>query len=274
MRMSLKAKVIYSVFSIFFAFLFLFPLFWVILTALKPENEVLRYPIKFWPSNVRFDNFTKAWQSQNFTRFTLNTLIVALGNCFGQFFSASLAAFAFARYSFKGKRFLFALLLATMMLPWDVTVIPQYMQFNLLGWIDTLKPLTVPALFGSAYYIYYMRQYLESTPADFHDAGRIDGASEWRIYLNIYLPIMKPALVLVVVQTLIGVWNDYLGPLVFLNSRSKYTLALGLASFRGLHTQAIVPTMCISVIMALVPIIIFFFAQKQIIEGISGGLKG
>ncbi|MDO5732628.1 MAG: carbohydrate ABC transporter permease [Eubacteriales bacterium] len=274
MRMSRTARIVYGLCALIFAFLFIFPLFWVLLTALKVENEVMRYPLQFWPKVWNFSNFVAAWQSQDFTRYTWNTILVALGNGFGQLISASMAAFAFARYEFKGKRILFAFLLGTMMLPWDVTVIPQYMEFNFLGWIDTLKPLTVPALFGSAYYIYYMRQYLESTPGDFHDAGRIDGASEWLIYARIYLPIMRPALVLVLVQTLITVWNDYLGPLVFLNSRSNYTLALGLASFRGLHSNAIVPTMCVSVMMASVPIVVFFFAQKQILEGISGSVKG
>lgn len=274
MKMSRTAKVIYTILALIFVVYFLFPLVWLLLTALKSEAEVMTYPITILPQSWHFDNFIKAWKSQPFGRFTLNSIIVTIVNCVGQVVAGSLAAYGFARFEFKGKTALFTLLLATMMLPWDVTVIPQYMQFNLLGWIDTLKPLTIPALFGSAYYIYFMRQFVETVPGDFQEAGKIDGANEFQIYSRIYLPIMKPALVLVMVQTLITVWNDYLGPLVFLNSRKNYTLALGLANFKGQHTNAIVPTMAISVIMALVPIIVFFFSQKQIIEGISGGVKG
>ena len=165
-------------------------------------------------------------------------------------------------------------MLATMMLPWDVTVIPQYMQFNLFGWIDTLKPLIIPALFGSAYYIYLLKQFLETVPKDFAEAAKIDGANEFQIYSKIYLPMMKPSVILVAVLNMIVVWNDYLGPLVFINSQDKYTLALGLASFKGVHSDAIVPTMCISLLMCIPPIIVFFFAQKDIIDGISGGVKG
>ena len=148
------------------------------------------------------------------------------------------------------------------------------MQFNLLGWIDTLKPLIVPALFGSAYYIYLLRQFLESIPNDFAEAARIDGANEFQTYSRVYMPMLKPSLILVFVLNMIVVWNDYLGPLVFTNSQSTYTLAVGLASFKGVHSTAIIPTMCISLLMCIPPVIAFFFAQKDIIEGMSGGIKG
>lgn len=274
MKMTRFSKVFFYSLAVIFVIYFLFPLVWLALTAFKAEGDVMTYPITILPVSWHPENFLNSWQAQPFGQFTWNSVIVTIINCLGQMAASSLAAFGFARYEFKGKKILFTLLLATMMLPWDVTVIPQYMQFNLLGWIDTLKPLTIPALFGSAYYIYFMRQFVEGIPNDFHEAAKIDGANEFQVYSRIYLPIMRPALVLVMVQTMITVWNDYLGPLVFLNSRKNYTLALGLANFKGLHSDAVVPTMAISVIMALVPITVFFFAQKQIIEGISGGVKG
>ena len=153
------------------------------------------------------------------------------------------------------------ILLSTMMIPWDVTMIPQYMEFNLFGWINTLKPLIVPAWFGSAYYVFLMRQFLMGIPKDFEEAARIDGANQFQIYWKIFMPIIKPSL------------NDYLGPLIFLQDRSKYTLALGLASFKGVHSTQIIPMLCITIIMIIPPIIIFIIAQKYIVEGTSGSIK-
>ena len=177
------------------------------------------------------------------------------------------------QFNFKGKNILFMILLSTMMIPWDVTMIPQYMEFNLFGWINTLKPLIVPAWFGSAYYVFLMRQFLMGIPKDFEEAARIDGANQFQIYWKIFMPIMKPSLILVGVLNMLTVWNDYLGPLIFLQDRSKYTLALGLASFKGVHSTQIIPMLCITIIMIIPPIIIFIIAQKYIVEGTSGSIK-
>ncbi len=274
MKVSRTTKIVTYILCAILSIYFLFPFVWMILTALKSEGEVLSYPPKFLPDTWHFTNFIDAWTSQPFGRFTWNSALVTVWTTIGQVVSGSLAAYGFARYQFKGKNFLFTILLATMMLPWDVTMIPQYMEFSLLGWIDTLKPLIIPALFGSAYYIYLLRQFLETIPDDFAEAAKIDGANEFQIYSRIYMPMMKPCLILVCVLNMITVWNDYLGPLVFTNSQSKYTLAVGLAAFKGVHSTAIIPIMCISILMCIPPVIAFFIAQKDIIEGISGGLKG
>lgn len=273
MKITAKTKfIIYFICTILSVY-FLFPFIWMILSSLTSEVDVFSYPPKILPEKLNYMNFIDAWRSQPFSRFLVNSIIITILTTIGQVFSGSLAAYGFARFKFKGDKLLFSIMISTMMLPWDVTVIPQYMQFNLLGWIDTLKPLIVPALFGSAYYIYLLRQFLETVPKDFAEAAKIDGANEFQIYSKIYLPIMKPSIILVAVLNFIVVWNDYLGPLVFTNSQDKYTLALGLASFKGVHSDAIIPTMCISLIMCIPPILIFFIAQKNIIEGISGGIK-
>lgn len=154
------------------------------------------------------------------------------------------------------------ILLSTMMIPWDVTMIPQYMEFNMFGWINTLKPLIVPAWFGSAYYIFLMRQFLMGIPKDFEEAARIDGANSFQIYWKIFMPILRPSLILVGVLNMITAWNDYLGPLIFLQDRSKYTLALGLAQFKGVHTMQIIPMLCITIIMIVPPIIIFILPRN------------
>ena len=165
------------------------------------------------------------------------------------------------------------ILMATMMIPWDVTMIPQYMEFNKFGWINTLKPLIVPAWFGSAYYIFLMRQFLLSVPKDFEEAARIDGANAFQIYLKVFMPILKPSLILVAVLNMITVWNDYLGPLIFLQERNKYTLALGLAAFKGVHSTKIIPMLCITIIMIIPPVLTFIFSGKHIVESTGGGIK-
>ena len=249
------------------------PLWFMISTALKSMDEIFTYPITWYPHEPIWSNFKDAWASAEFSRWFLNSVFVAAFAILGGVLANSLVAYGFARYQFKGKNVLFMILLSTMMIPWDVTMIPQYMEFKIFGWINTLKPLIIPAWFGSAYYIFLMRQFLMGVPKDFEEAARIDGANAFQIYWRIFMPIMKPQLILVGVLNMITVWNDYLGPLIFLQDRSKFTLALGLASFKGVHSTQIIPMLCITVIMILPPIIVFLFAQKHIVEGTSGAIK-
>jgi multiple sugar transport system permease protein len=253
---------------------FIIPFLWMLLTAFKTESEAFAFPPKLFPSEFRIRNFVDAWNSQPFFIYLRNSVIITFLTTLGQVLSSSAVAYGFARYNFKGKNILFLILLGTMMIPWDVIVIPLYMEFKMLKWINTLKPLIVPAFFGSAYYIFLLRQFLMGIPKDFEDAAYIDGANDWQTYSRIFLPMMKAPLILVCVLNIITVWNDYLGPLVFLNSRDKYTLPLGLAAFKGMHEMQVIPIMAITSLMIIPPIIVFAFAQKYIIEGVSGALKG
>lgn len=273
MKMSKKSKVIIYILLTAVAIYFLAPFAYMFLSTFKTEAEAIAYPPRLFPAHWNWENFKNAWESQPFGTYLLNSVIVTVMTTAGQVLSCSLVAYGFARYNFKGKNILFMILLSTMMIPWDVTMIPQYMEFNLFGWINTLKPLIVPAWFGSAYYIFLMRQFLMGIPKDFEEAARIDGANAFQIYWKIFMPILKPSLILVGVLNMITVWNDYLGPLIFLQDRSKYTLALGLASFKGVHDTQIIPMLCITVIMIIPPIIIFIVAQKYIVEGTSGSIK-
>ncbi len=273
MKLSRKSKAVIYILLTAVAIYFLAPFIYMFLSAFKTEAEAIAYPPKLFPSEWNWENFKNAWESQPFGTYLMNSVIVTVMTTAGQILSCSLVAYGFARYNFKGKNVLFMILLATMMIPWDVTMIPQYMEFNLFGWINTLKPLIVPAWFGSAYYIFLMRQFLMGVPKDFEEAARIDGANAFQIYWKIFMPILKPSLILVGVLNMLTVWNDYLGPLIFLQDRSKYTLALGLASFKGVHDTQIIPMLCITVIMIIPPIIIFIIAQKYIIEGTSGSIK-
>lgn len=252
---------------------FIFPFLWAFLTSLKSESEVFSYPLTIFPEVPLFSNYIDAWNSQPFNVYLKNSIIVTVTTTIGQLISCSLVAYGFARYNFKFRGILFIILISTLMIPWDVTVIPLYMEFNLFGWINTLKPLIVPALFGSPYFIFLLRQFLINVPKDLENAARIDGANEFQIFYKIFIPIMKAPLILVAVLNILLVWNDYLGPLIYLQDQSKYTLALGLASFQGAHELQIIPIMSITLLMVIPPIVIFILAQKYIVEGTDGAIK-
>jgi len=259
----------------FFSLLFLAPLFWMVTTSLKSPEELYLFPPKWIPSSLHFGNFKEAWISQPFTQFLTNSLTVTILATLGQIVSSSLVAYGFARFTFKGRDFLFMVLLATMMIPWEVTMIPLYMEFNFLGWINTLKPLIVPAWFGAPFYIFLMRQFIMGIPKELDEAARIDGANSFQIFYKIYLPLMKPVLILVGVFSMLNCWNDYLGPLVFLNDQSKYTLTLGLAQFKGMFGVDMEGIMAITFLISIPPLILFFAAQRYIVEDVSkSGVKG
>ena len=186
MKLSRKSKAVIYILLTAVAIYFLAPFIYMFLSAFKTEAEAIAYPPKLFPSEWNWENFKNAWESQPFGTYLMNSVIVTVMTTAGQILSCSLVAYGFARYNFKGKNVLFMILLATMMIPWDVTMIPQYMEFNLFGWINTLKPLIVPAWFGSAYYIFLMRQFLMGVPKDFEEAARIDGANLPNLLENLY----------------------------------------------------------------------------------------
>lgn len=255
--------------------LFLFPFYWTFVTAIKAKPELLTWPPVWWPEQAEWGNFAKAWNAQPFATFLWNSTLVTVLSTVGQLISSSLVAFGFARFSFPGRNFLFMVLLAAMMIPWDVTMIPLYMQFNWLGWINTLKPLIIPAWFGAPFFIFLLRQFIMSIPKELDEAAKMDGANMFQIYWKIHLPLMAPALVLVGVFQVLAAWNDYLGPLIFLNDQSKYTLTLGLAQFKGLHGTDLTSLAAMTVILVLPPLVLFLTAQRYIMDGsLSSGIKG
>ncbi|WP_316569255.1 carbohydrate ABC transporter permease [Neobacillus sp. YIM B06451] len=272
-KMRIQKIIVYGL-LIALSLLFLLPFFWMVMTALKGPVELSQYPPKFIPSVWHFENFAKAWNSQPFNTFLVNSLTVTVMTTIGQIISSTLVAYGFARFQFKGRDTLFIILLATMMIPWEVTMIPQYMEFNMFGWINTLKALIVPSWFGSAFYIFLLRQFIMSIPKELDEAAKMDGANVFQIYYKIYLPLVWPVIVLIAVFNIIGSWNDYLGPLIFLNDQSKYTLTLGLAQFKGVYDVDTNGLMAVTFLISLFPLILFFFAQKKIVEGVqTTGLK-
>ena len=269
------ARILRSALLVFIAVAFLFPFYWTLATALKLKPELLTWPPVWWPAHARWQNFADAWNAQPFVIFTMNSTIVTLMSVAGQLLSSSLVAYGFARFSFRGREALFAVLLAAMMIPWDVTMIPRYMEFNWLGWINTLKPLIVPTWFGNPTFIFLLRQFIMTVPKEFDEAAKMDGANSFQIYWKIHLPLMLPALILVGTFQFLYAWNDYIGPLIYLNDQSKYTLALGLAQFKGLHQVDLSSLAAMSIMLCIPPIILFTCFQRYIMDNaLSSGVKG
>jgi ABC-type glycerol-3-phosphate transport system permease component len=257
------------------AALFLLPLFWMVSSSLKPNYQVLEFPPRWLPSPIRWQNYPEALTYLPFGRYALNTLFVTLVTIVGHVVSCTVVAYGFARLRAPGKEALFLLLLATMMLPYPVKMIPIYIGFNALGWVNTFLPLIIPAFFGNPFYIFLLRQFFLTVPPDLEDAGRIDGANTAQIIWHIILPVVKPAIATVAIFTFQATWNDFLGPLIYLHDQSKYTVSLGLSFFRSNYDVRWAYLMAASLTVTLPVIAVFFVAQRSFIEGITlTGLKG
>lgn len=255
--------------------IFLLPLVWMVSTALKPQNEVFTFPPQWIPSRFVWSNFTDGWSVLPFNIYLKNTLIIVTNNVVGNLVSCSLAAFAFARLRSRFRSILFALLLSTMMIPQQVTLIPTFILYKSLGWVNTLLPLTVPGWFGWPFFIFLLRQFFMTLPHDLDDAARIDGCSTFRIYWNIILPLARPALATVAIFSFMANWNDFLAPLIYLNSPSKFTLALGLLTFQGQYYTNFSEMMAVALLVLLPLLVVFFVAQNLFVRGIAlTGLKG
>lgn len=250
------------------------PLWWMFSTSLKTMQEVMSFPPTFLPESWNFSNYLRTWEAAPFTRYTINTLTITTIVVIGNVLSNSFIAYGFAKIPFRGKNVLFMIVLATMMIPGFVTLIPQYVLFAKLGWINTYYPLIVPAFFGSAFNIFLLRQFYMTIPTELIEAAKIEGANHFYIWWKIGLPLTKPAIATVAIFSFNGAWNDFLGPLLYLNDENLYTLQIGLQVFKGqLNTQWNY-LMAGSLLVLLPVIVIFFIFQKYFIQGInlqSGG---
>ena len=263
-------QVLALVVLVFVAFLFVAPFFWMLSTSLKPAQEIFEY--NWIPSTLVWSNYRDALTSAPFGTYFKNSLIVTVGSTLGAVFSSSLVAYSFARLRWPGRDFWFLLVLGTMMLPGIVTLIPQYILFAELGWVNTFRPLVVPSWLASdAFYVFLLRQFFRTIPMELSEAAKIDGASELRIWWQIVTPLSRPALVAVMIFAFNGAWGDYLKPLIYLSSESKYTLQLGLTTFQ--QAAGGLPRwdwmMAASLVVMLPVVIVFFLGQKYFIEGIT-----
>ncbi len=256
--------------------LLLAPLAWLVSTSLKEPSAIFILPPQWIPSPFRWQNYPEALTAQPFLRFFLNTLTITVLATLGTVITASMAAFAFARLRFPARGLLFGLVISTLMLPSIVTLIPTFILFRYLRWIDTFLPLIVPFWFGGgAFNIFLMRQFFLTIPLELDEAARIDGANSYRIYAQIALPLAKPAVATVVIFSIIAHWNEFVLPLIYLHSTEKWTMAIGLQGFSDLYSTQWHWLMAASTVMVLPLIILFFSAQRYYLEGIQmSGIAG
>ncbi|MFD2615644.1 carbohydrate ABC transporter permease [Paenibacillus gansuensis] len=259
------------------ALIILIPFFWMLSTSLKEKVDVYKFPPEWIPSPAQWHNFPDALTTFPFPLYTFNTAIIVFFVLIGTLLSCSLASFGFARLSAPGRDFIFMLLLATMMLPYAVTMVPLYILFNKLGWINTFLPLIVPSWFGNAFYIFLMRQFFMSIPRELEESARIDGCSTFMIWLRILVPLTRPVMVTVGVFTFMATWNDFMTPLIYLTDESKRTLALALSYFQGsARSSPELHLLMAATIYAVAPcLILYFTCQRIFVKGIVfTGVKG
>lgn len=274
------------------ALVFVLPLVWMLSTSLKLPKEIFVYPPQWLPNDPQWRNFPDGWSAYlPFNTFLINSLIITINNVIGNLFSCCLAAYGFARLRAPGRNILFGMVLGTMLLPQEVTVIPQYVLFTKLTqamepwwpasgilWFRYLSwiPLMVPPWFGWPFFIFLLRQFFMSIPIELDEAARLDGASSWRILFNVILPLSKPALATVVIFAFIGNWNNFLYPLIYIRSTKEQVLAVGLNMFRGAYGNIDMHYMMAVSLLVLLPVlVVFFFGQRLFVQGIAlTGIKG
>lgn len=268
-----KWQAIKFILCVVLAVAFVFPLLWILLTSLKTDIEV-RTTFSVLPKKFMWINYKDAWQSTNFGRQFLNSLFIATSVTIGQILTSALAGYAFARLQFKGKPILFAMVLSTLIIPYQLLVLPIFIMFSKIGWIDTYYALIIPSL-ANGFGIFLFKQHFESIPLSIEEAARIDGASRWRTLWEIILPISRAPAVTLFLLTFISEWNDLFKPLIFTSSEGMRTVQLGLTTFQEQFSTNYTLLMAAVVFVTAPVLLLYFIGQKQFIEGIaSSGMKG
>ncbi|MCA9876254.1 MAG: carbohydrate ABC transporter permease [Thermomicrobiales bacterium] len=274
-RMRLAGRALAFLVVLGCAILFVFPVYWMAITSLKSVSEVFRLPPVWWPAELMWGNYPEALAEFPVLRYAENTLRVSLPVTIGTTLSSALVAYGFSRLRWRGRDVVFYLVLATLMIPTWVTLLPLYLLFDDLGWINTYRPLVVPSFFGDPFSIFLLRQFFLRQPQDLVDAARVDGASHLRVFAQIILPLSRPALAVVALFSFIYTWTDFFDPLIYLSNPDKYTLQLGLFTFFAQHFVNWPGFMAASVVVLAPIVVIFFLTQKTFIEGITfTGLRG
>ena len=250
----------------------LYPLLWMLSASIRPENEIFS-SASIWPSEWSIDSYLRGWNGLrvSFGTFFVNSFVIAILAVVGNLITCSLAAYAFARLKFAGRSFWFAMMLMTLMLPYQVTLIPQYVLFRQFGWVDTILPLVAPKFLAvDAFFIFLMVQFFRGIPRELDEAAQMDGCSPWRIYWKIMLPLSLPVMTTAAIFTFIWTWDDFFGPLIYLNDMRQYTVMLGLRTFVDSTGESDYGGLFAMSVLSLVPIFVFFLAfQRLLIEGIA-----
>lgn len=257
------------------AIVFAFPLMWMVLSSLKPSTQLVEDPYAFLPREWRWSNYVEAVQAMPYVRYLRNTLLLAGGSVLGTVLSCSFVAYGFARVRWRGRNMLFGILMATMLLPWHVTMIPRFLLLRELGLYNSLSALIVPTFLGDAFFIFLLRQFFLTIPEELSEAGRLDGLGEWGIFSRIIMPLSFPALTTVALFQFIASWNDFSGPLLYLSDPDKFPLAYGLEQFVSSYADQTHLLLAAATLFTLPIVVIFFFTQRTFLQGIATtGLKG
>jgi len=271
-RWTARKAAIFAVLLVVTAF-FLFPIYWAVNTALQTTSQQNQLPVVWWPSKWQWKNFSTAWSGYfPFTDYLWHTLIIVFFVTIGSVASASLVAYGLSRLRYAGRDFWFNVVLSTMMLPFIVTLIPQYMIFQQLGWLNSYLPLIVPAFFGGGpFNIFLLRQFMMGIPPEIDEAAFMDGCNHWQIYWRIVLPMVRPALGVSAWMTALAAWDNFLGPLIYLSKASTWTLSLGLFNISGAPEPGWGNQLSIGIaLLVMLPVIVgFFFVQRRLIEGVN-----
>ena len=271
---SLEVIFLYA-FLIVLAILFILPIFYLFMGSFKAESELFRVPFKWLPDKFQFGNFINMFSSIPFFKYLKNTMIIVVCNIVGSLLSCSLVAYGFARLRWPGRDKVFILVLITMILPYQVTLVPLFLMFTKMKWIGTFLPLTVTCFFGNPFFIFLLRQFFTGIPQDISEAAKIDGAGEFTIFSRLVIPMAKPALTTVAIFAFIRSWNDFLGPLVFLGKDELYTLSLAASMLKSNLDPNWSLLLALGAVMILPVLILFFVMQKYFIQGIAmSGIKG
>jgi multiple sugar transport system permease protein len=270
-KRAVKEKVVNHLVLSIVGLLFLLPFLWLLITSLKTEDEIFVIPIKWWPETLQWKNYADATSMIPFVRYTVNTVIIAALCILGVVVFSPLVAYGFARVQFKGRNFLFFVMMSTLMLPAQVTMIPIYIMFNKMNLVDSYWPIVLSTWFGSglAFNIFLVRQFFMGVPHELTESAKIDGASEFRIYAQIVMPLAKPVLLTIGLLTFLAAWGDFMGPLIYLHDPDRWTLSIGLKQFIRENSVAWGPLMAAAALFTIPIIVFYFFVQKKFIEGIS-----
>lgn len=276
-KAKLAARIVTYFVLIAAAVICLFPFIWMISTSFKPMSDIYKMPPTLFPENGTVENFVEGWKGANFQLYFKNTAVITFLATVGTVLSSSVVAYGFARFQSRCSKLLFMVLLGTMMLPIQVTLIPQYLLYYKLGMVDTIWPLIIPSwLGGGAFNIFLFIQFFRTLPKELDEAAKIDGANSLQVFTRILLPAVKPVMLAVLVMALVYNWNDFFNPLIYLNSNDKFTIAIGLQFFKGSQGNVQVGQMMSMALVSLLPVLVIFATcQKYFIQGIKmSGLKG
>jgi multiple sugar transport system permease protein len=260
---------------IILSLIFLVPFFWMVTGSLKTDAQLNSYPIIWFPTTITLGNYIYGLTAVPFFQYVGNTLIICFFSMIGALFSSSFVAYGLSRINWPLRTPLFVIILSTTMIPFYVTMIPLFTLFRAMGWVNTYLPLIVPSFFGVPIYIFLLRQFFMTIPMEISHAARVDGANEFTIFYRIILPLARPALFTVALFQFLASWSDFLAPLIFLSDPDKYTVSLGLTFFQGQYSTEYGALMAASTVMLIPVVILFFFAQRTFVQGITlTGVKG